>query len=46
MSLDTLLGPILAAGGSSRMAGRAKQLLRWRGRPLIRVVVDAAAQGA
>lgn len=34
---------ILAAGESSRMAGRAKQLLRWGGRPLIRVVVDAAA---
>ena len=35
---------ILAAGESSRMRGRAKPLLRFGGRPLIRVVVDAALE--
>ncbi len=35
---------ILAAGGSTRFGGRPKQLLAWRGRPLIRVVADAALE--
>lgn len=35
-------GVVLAAGGSSRM-GRPKQLLRWRGRPLLQHVIDAMA---
>lgn len=39
---DRVGGVILAAGASSRM-GRPKQLLRWRGRPLLEHVVDAMA---
>jgi molybdenum cofactor cytidylyltransferase len=35
---------ILAAGGSSRM-GRPKQLLSFRGRPLLRRAIDAAVEG-
>jgi molybdenum cofactor cytidylyltransferase len=35
-------GVILAAGSSKRL-GRPKQLLLWRGRPLLQHVVDAAA---
>lgn len=35
-------GVVLAAGGSSRM-GRPKQLLPWRGRPLLQHVIDAMA---
>ena len=35
---------ILAAGGSSRM-GRPKQLLPFRGRPLLRRAIDAAVEG-
>ncbi len=37
-------GVVLAAGGSSRM-GRPKQLLTWRGRPLVWHAVQAALDG-
>jgi molybdenum cofactor cytidylyltransferase len=37
-----IAGVILAAGSSKRL-GRPKQLLTWRGRPLLQHVVDAAA---
>lgn len=36
-----ICGIVLAAGSSSRM-GRPKQLLDWNGRPLVRVVAEAA----
>ena len=36
---------VLAAGGASRMHGKAKMVLPWRGKPLVRHVVDAAWQG-
>jgi molybdenum cofactor cytidylyltransferase len=39
-----IAGLILAAGGSSRM-GRPKQLLPFRGRPLLRRAIDAALEG-
>ena len=35
---------ILAAGGSSRL-GRPKQLLQFRGKTLVRRIVDAALEG-
>jgi len=37
---------VLAAGASSRMRGAAKPLLRFGGRPLIRIVVEAAIGAA
>ncbi|MBA2365483.1 MAG: NTP transferase domain-containing protein, partial [Actinobacteria bacterium] len=37
-----IAGVILAAGSSLRL-GRPKQLLMWRGRPLLQHVVEAAA---
>ncbi len=42
--VEPVAGIILAAGGSSRFGG-AKQLLPWRGEPLIRHVVKAALIG-
>lgn len=38
-------GVILAAGGSRRMGGIAKPLLMWRGKPLIKHVVENAMAG-
>lgn len=40
---ERVAGIILAAGGSQRM-GRPKQLLPWRGRPLVKHVVESALQ--
>ncbi|WP_241386758.1 nucleotidyltransferase family protein [Rhodococcus sp. CH91] len=38
-------GIVLAAGGGSRLGGRAKALLPHRGRPLLHTVVDALREG-
>lgn len=38
---ESVAGIILAAGGSSRY-GQPKQLLRWHGKPFVRVVAEAA----
>ncbi|MEU5840952.1 nucleotidyltransferase family protein [Rhodococcus sp. NPDC047139] len=38
-------GIVLAAGGGSRLGGRAKALLPHRGRPLLHTVVDALLDG-
>ncbi|NLV78487.1 MAG: nucleotidyltransferase family protein [Rhodococcus sp.] len=38
-------GIVLAAGGGSRLGGRAKALLPHRGRPLLHTVVDALTRG-
>lgn len=37
-----IAGIVLAAGASSRMGGRQKQLLDWGGRPLVRAVAEQA----
>jgi len=42
--LGRVAGVVLAAGGSRRL-GQAKQLLNWRGRPLVWHAVQAARQG-
>jgi len=42
---EKIAGVVLAAGSSSRM-GRAKQMLPYRGRPLLQHVLDSAADAA
>ncbi len=37
-------GVVLAAGGSARL-GRSKQLIEWRGKPLVAYAVQAAVEG-
>jgi molybdenum cofactor cytidylyltransferase len=41
---ERIAGIILAAGGSSRFGGSAKQLLDWEGMPLVRKVAGTALQ--
>ncbi|MFD5810093.1 nucleotidyltransferase family protein [Rhodococcus aetherivorans] len=41
----TVAGIVLAAGGGTRLGGRAKALLPHRGRPLLHTVVAALADG-
>lgn len=41
---ERIAGIVLAAGGSSRFGGNAKQLLDWEGVPLVRKVVGTALQ--